>query len=81
MIPVWQDVVFFVGGFLLAVVLYPVLRDEESAVPRWTSIPTAAVLYAFAGTYYTLGLYLAMSMNAFSALMWTAIALWRHPNR
>lgn len=76
---IWQDLVFTLGGLLLAVLLLPMVRDPDAAAPRTTSVPTAGVLYAFAATFTTMGLYASAVTNTATALCWTFIALKRTP--
>lgn len=76
---IWQDLVFTVGGLLLALLLIPMIRDPDAAAPRTTSIPTAVVLYVFGVAFLTLGLYGSAAMNTMTALCWTFIAAKRTP--
>lgn len=75
----WQDIIIAVGNVALAGVLLPTVADSAAAVPRWTSVPTAAVLYTFAATFATMGLTLSAIAALLSAILWSAIALWRAP--
>ncbi|MCU4926749.1 hypothetical protein OB905_12285 [Halobacteria archaeon AArc-dxtr1] len=76
---IWQDIVFTLGGFTMALLLTPTIINPESTVPRSTSVPTGMILFIFSGTFASLGLYLSALAHVFSASMWTTIALLRHP--
>jgi hypothetical protein len=73
----WQDWVMAVGSAFFGLALVPTLRDVTSAVPRWTSIPTAAILVAFAYTQWTLELRVAPALELIGAVGWALIALRR----
>lgn len=75
----WQDWVLMAGGWIFAVLLYPILSDEDATVPRRTSLPTAVILLVYAGTYLTLGLALAAAASFATAVMWFAVAYFRAP--
>ncbi len=69
---------FLVGNIMLAAVLIPTLRDADAAIPMWTSLPTAAVLYLYGVTFLTLELYLSGASVFATAIIWTMIALFRN---
>jgi len=77
---IWQDWVLMAGGWIFAILLYPILRDKDANVPRRTSLPTAVVLLVYAFTYLTLGLELAAAASFTTALMWFAVGYWRAPS-
>lgn len=74
---VWQDIGFTIGQGLLGLVIIPTLIDSERSVSRWTSVPTAVVLYSFCFLYFTLGFHFSLIVTLFTAMMWSGIALWR----
>lgn len=76
---VWQDTVLAVGSVGLLLTLLPTLADENAEVPRTTSIPTAMVLYLFAGTYSTMGFWASAGVSFLTASVWAAIAVKRAP--
>lgn len=75
----WQDIGFTVGQAIMALTLAPTIWDSDSAVPRWTSVPTATVLFAFVALYGSLGFWLSAAVSAATAAAWTGVAVWRAP--
>lgn len=75
----WQDLVFMVGTFALALMLLPTLLDTDAAVPRTTSLPTAVVVSAFVVAFASMGMWLAAAGNVLSVLFWLVIAAKRAP--
>lgn len=75
----WQDILFTGGQLILGAVLIPTLLDEEAAVPRWTSVPTSLVLFAFAAGYATMGLLFSALSTAAAAALWAAVVAKRSP--
>lgn len=75
----WQDFIFMMGSGLSIVFLAPTLRDATANVPLGTSMPSMAIGFVYAFTFFTLG----MSFSAAGALaagtMWTLIAAFRSP--
>mgnify|MGYP001565123356 FL=1 len=72
---IWQDAVLLVGQVVLGLTLLPTLR-AGAPVPRLTSVPAAAVLFGFAVTFLSLGLYGATITSSFNAGTWLLIARW-----
>ncbi|TAK77534.1 MAG: hypothetical protein EPO16_05380 [Dehalococcoidia bacterium] len=60
----WQDVVLFVGGFVLAGSIVPAIRGAEKP-PFATTLTFVVMLAIFVVVFVTLGLWL----TAFSALL------------
>jgi len=77
---VWQDIYFMLAGWAFGLLVYPILRDEDASVPRWSSVPTATLLYGHVIAFTTLGLYLSALGSLLTALMWTALAIWKAPS-
>ena len=63
------DMVFMVGGFVLAVSLFLSVR-RGVRMPTATTLPTAVVLTAFAVCFALLGLYLAVLSTTLTAVCW-----------
>lgn len=66
---VWQELVFLVGGWLLAVALLPTVFGEAKPEPS-TSLLTSAVLTAYVGSFLSLRQYLSAVGVGASALLW-----------
>ena len=79
MIPGWQDYVFALGSVGLAGTLIPTLLNSDASVPRWTSVPTAFVLYVFSATYLSMSFFFSAIVTVVTAVVWTLIALYRVP--
>jgi hypothetical protein len=75
----WQDLVFLVGGFFGAVILWPGILDPDSAWPRKSSVPTAIMLAAYTVAFYTLGLHLSAIGSVLTGGTWAVIALFKAP--
>ena len=69
----WQDAVIAVGQFALTLALIPAIRDT-SKPPLRTSLTTALILYVFAATFATLGLWLAVISSVLAGAAWTVLA-------
>lgn len=78
---IWQDWVLSVGSAFFVATLVPACRARSTAVPRWTSVPTATILVAFALTQWTLGLRVAPALEILTAAGWAFLALRRAPRR
>lgn len=77
---IWQEAVITAGQLAFVALLMPTLLNHASQVPRWTSIPTALILAAFAVAFGTLALAGAAATSTASATAWAFIA-WRKPTR
>lgn len=75
----YADLVFTVGGVLLAGLLLPTVVNSDSVVPRTTSVPTGAVLFVFGTTFISMGMYASGCMNILTGFMWLFIAAVRAP--
>jgi len=75
----WQDLVFLVGGFIGAAVLWPGILDSDAAWPRKSSVPTAVMLGAYTVAFYTLGLHLSALGSVLTGLTWAVIAVFKTP--
>jgi len=73
----WEEIALALANTTLILPLLPTLRDEESAVPRWTSIPTAICLLVIGTSYVSLELWLAATSAYGQTICWGAIAAWR----
>ena len=75
----WQGLVFAVGSLLFAsglvAMVWASYKARGRTVPLLTSVPTAAVLWVYVGTYLTMGssfFYAAVTTTA-TAMMWTIL--------
>lgn len=75
----WQDYVFALSNLFFILSLVPMLRNRETVVTRWTSVPTTICLIALAFTYLSLDLYWAAAATVALASLWTAVAFLRGP--
>lgn len=80
----WQGIVFTIGSLIfapgLAATLWASYKARNRTVPLLTSVPTAAVLWAYVGTYLTMGssfVYAAVTTGA-TATMWTLLMIKWH---
>ena len=65
----WQDVVFAVGGFILAATVLPTLLSDDK--PAWpTSISLAVILGVYTALFATLDLELAAAGAALQSVLW-----------
>jgi hypothetical protein len=78
---IWQDYVFTAGTVFFTATLIPTALDERTAMPRYKSAPTAAILLVFAATQATLGMVVAPACEVACALCWGFIAWRRAPRR
>lgn len=77
---IWQDIVFMLGSGFSVFVLMPTLRDKTSSVPWATSLPSVAIGFVYATTFYTLGMVLSAAGALAAATMWSLIARYRNPD-
>jgi hypothetical protein len=77
----WQDLVFTVGGSLFGVLLLPTLLNRESYIPRWSSIPTFAILALYVPVFWSLGLLYSTLAEIVVASAWFGIVLFRGSKR
>ncbi len=77
---IWQDAILMVGSFVLGLLLIPIIMNEESKVPRMTSVPTGSVLLLFSYVYFTLGLWFSSATVLLTGLLWMFIAIKRADN-
>ena len=76
----WQDLIFLAGSLLSVGFLIPTIRDKEACIPWATSIPSVAIGFAYALTFFTLGMTFS-ALGAFAACsMWSFIVYLRGPN-
>lgn len=76
---IWQDGVFLLGSVLSILLLVPTVRDATASVPLATSVPAVALKFAFAGTFYTLGMTLSAVGATGAALAWALVGYYRSP--
>ena len=69
-----QDIILTAGSIVFILALVPSIRSKDKPA-LLTSSMTAFVLYVFACTYISLGLWLTASVTALTAAMWTALAV------
>lgn len=79
---IWQDLVFLGGNAVLFVALLPMLLGPIRPPVR-SSLTTAAVLWAYAFAFVTLGLLPSAAATALTAASWSVLALqgWRAARR
>lgn len=77
---IWQDIVFGVGTALFSIALIPTLRDTQKPALQ-TSLMTAVVLFIFAFTSATLGLWFACGSQILNGLIWSTLAWQRHTQK
>lgn len=71
----WQDAVLTSGTLVFLAALVPTIIGERKPAPL-TSLLTGGVLFIFAATYATLGLYFAGITTAATGTAW-GIILWQ----
>jgi len=83
----WQGIVFAVGSLLFApglvAMVYASYKARKRTAPLLTSVPTAAVLWVYVGTYLTMGasfFYAAVTTGA-TAFMWTLLIVKWHKDK
>lgn len=69
----WQDFVFTAGNIVFALSLIPSIRSPHKPA-LGTSIPTAAVLGAFAVCYATLNLWFSTFTAIVIGILWGVLA-------
>ena len=74
--PMWQDVVFAVGGFVLSGGLVAMVTQHEKP-PLRSSLTSAAVLTAYVAAMATLGLWLAAASTAVQVVIWLTLVVQR----
>lgn len=70
----WQDYVLTAGSIIFILALIPAIFADHKP-PRSTCATTAAVLYVFAFTEFTLNLYFASLTTLATAACWTVLLL------
>lgn len=68
----WQDVVLFVGGFVLAAGIVPAIRKPEKP-PVATTLTLVVMLAIFAVVFATLGLWLSAVGVAAQGVLWAVV--------
>lgn len=83
----WQGMVFAIGSMVFAPGLLAMVWADYKArkrlTPLLTSVPTAAVLWFYVGTYLTMDssfLYAAVTTGA-TAMMWTLLIVKWHKDK
>lgn len=66
-----------IGGMILNVMVLPTLLNEDAAVPRLQSVPTAAALVMMTAAYLMIPLYLPALATALGAILWGGVAVYR----
>lgn len=78
MIP--ADLIFLAGAGFQIVVLLPLLLDDQTTIPRETSIPTTIIWFIYIPTYISIGLPLASVATAIGGGLWGLVAIFRARN-
>lgn len=73
----WQDWVFSTGSIIFDITLWGILLNPMSKVSMWSSIVTAAVLYVFSWTQWTMGLRVTPCLTLITATEWALVAIIR----
>ena len=73
----WQDYVLAVGVFIFSLALIPTIRSNQKPALS-TSVLTSIVLFVFAITYASLGLWLAVVAQFVGAFVWSVLAWQRY---
>lgn len=73
----WEEIALAIANTTLILPLLPTLIDTDAAVPRWTSVPTAACLLVIGTSYVSLSLWLAAISAYVQTVCWGSIAVWR----
>lgn len=53
------------------------LLDNESIIPRETSIPTTLIWFVYAATYFSISFPLAAVANVIGGSLWALVAVYR----
>ncbi|HSX19429.1 MAG TPA: hypothetical protein VLE91_04870 [Candidatus Saccharimonadales bacterium] len=75
----WQDLVFSVGGWILAIFLIPTIRGKQKPELA-TSLITSIILFIFVISYFSLGLKMGALATLASATCWGILAYQRFVN-
>lgn len=73
---IWQDVVPIIGNVVFAVALIPSILSKHKP-HRWTCAMTAAVLFAYAGTFWTITLWYWSLATLVTAIAWVILLFQR----
>lgn len=68
----WQDVVLFVGGFVLAGGIVPAIRGAEKP-PFATTLTLVVMLAIFVVVFVTLGLWLTAASVLLQGSLWAVV--------
>jgi hypothetical protein len=71
------EYIFLGGAIFQIIVLLPILLDNESIIPRETSIPTTAIWFIYGATYFSISFHLAAVANVIGGSLWTLVAIYR----
>lgn len=77
---IWQDIVLSLGGVIGTVTLGDALIHKETTWPLRDSLVRAVWFLPSVVAYWTLDLYLVAINSFITALIWTAIAIFRRPS-
>ena len=74
----WQDFIIMLGNAIFSISLIPTALENKKLkrcdIPYGTSIVTAAVLYTFTFTFFSLSLWYAGTTACIVGLVWSYIA-------
>ena len=73
----YTDLGIAIGGFALAAFVLPTLLNRKSQVPRFSSIPTAAILSYLFPLFLVSGLQAAAYSILIEAIIWWGIVTFR----
>lgn len=76
------EMMLAIGGFGMNLLVLPTLLNSNAAVPRTQSVMSAIVLLVcFSIPYYWIGFHLPSIANFIGFILWSAVAIYRHPHR
>jgi hypothetical protein len=67
------------GGFVLNFLVIPTLIDEDAAIPRMQSFPSAIALFVMTAGYLLLGVIFPAIATAIGGVLWTIVGFYRYP--
>jgi hypothetical protein len=70
----WQDYIIGIGAFIFVIALIPSIIGPNKPDIK-TAIPTSIVLYSFVVSYISMGLWLAATTTAGTAIEWTILSV------
>jgi hypothetical protein len=69
---------FAIGSLCWTVLLFPILVNREARVPRWSSVPSFLLMFAYVGAYGMLGMPQPAIASLIGAVAWLFVARYRY---